>query len=117
MALTTDQLVKIYTNANLGKAPDAATGFVLSLYSTQSGNGTLTDAQATSKALDLVDGTTAVAVSAYQFFTGKTPSAAGLAYLVNSDDAATGGNKSHAAEKLGLSRQGLLNKLSRHGLK
>jgi transcriptional regulator of acetoin/glycerol metabolism len=31
--------------------------------------------------------------------------------------AATGGNKSHAAEKLGLSRQGLLNKLSRHGLK
>ena len=31
--------------------------------------------------------------------------------------AETGGNKSHAAEKLGLSRQGLLNKLSRHGLK
>jgi DNA-binding NtrC family response regulator len=30
--------------------------------------------------------------------------------------AETKGNKSHAAEKLGLSRQGLLNKLARHGL-
>lgn len=30
---------------------------------------------------------------------------------------ATGGNRSHAAERLGLSRQGLLNKLSRYGLK
>jgi DNA-binding NtrC family response regulator len=31
--------------------------------------------------------------------------------------AATGGNRSHAATKLGLSRQGLLNKMDRHGLK
>ncbi len=31
--------------------------------------------------------------------------------------AATGGNKSHAAQRLGLSRQGLLNKMDRHGLK
>ena len=30
---------------------------------------------------------------------------------------ATQGNRSHAAERLGLSRQGLLNKLARHGLK
>jgi transcriptional regulator of acetoin/glycerol metabolism len=30
--------------------------------------------------------------------------------------AATGGNKSQAALRLGLSRQGLLNKLARHGL-
>ncbi len=30
--------------------------------------------------------------------------------------AATGGNKSQAAQRLGLSRQGLLNKLARHGL-
>jgi DNA-binding NtrC family response regulator len=30
--------------------------------------------------------------------------------------AATGGDKSHAAQRLGLSRQGLLNKLARHGL-
>jgi transcriptional regulator with PAS, ATPase and Fis domain len=27
------------------------------------------------------------------------------------------GNRSHAAEKLGLSRQGLLNKMARHGLR
>ncbi len=31
--------------------------------------------------------------------------------------AATGGNRSHAAQRLGLSRQGLLNKMDRHGLK
>src|SRR5262245_25407483 len=31
--------------------------------------------------------------------------------------AATSGNKSHAAQRLGLSRQGLLNKMDRHGLK
>jgi transcriptional regulator with PAS, ATPase and Fis domain len=31
--------------------------------------------------------------------------------------AATGGNRTQAAERLGLSRQGLLNKLERHGLK
>jgi DNA-binding NtrC family response regulator len=31
--------------------------------------------------------------------------------------AATGGNRSHAAQRLGLSRQGLLNKLDRYGLK
>ena len=30
--------------------------------------------------------------------------------------AATGGNKAQAAQRLGLSRQGLLNKLARHGL-
>jgi DNA-binding NtrC family response regulator len=30
---------------------------------------------------------------------------------------ATGGNKSQAATKLGLSRQGLLNKMDRYGLK
>jgi transcriptional regulator with PAS, ATPase and Fis domain len=29
---------------------------------------------------------------------------------------ATGGNRTHAAQRLGLSRQGLLNKLARHGL-
>ncbi len=31
--------------------------------------------------------------------------------------AETAGNRSHAAEKLGLSRQGLLNKMARHGLR
>ena len=31
--------------------------------------------------------------------------------------AETGGNRSQAAERLGLSRQGLLNKMARHGLR
>jgi len=91
MALTTAQLVAQYTNANLGKAPDAATALLLEAYASQTQTGALTDGQATSKIIDLVDKTTSVAVATYQFFTGKTPSSAGLAFLVNSDDAT--GNK------------------------
>ncbi len=45
----------------------------------------------------LVLGATSVALTAYQFFTGKTPSAAGLAYLVNSPD-----NTSDLNDKFGI---------------
>jgi len=91
MALTTAQLVAQYTNSNLGKAPDAATSLLLEAYASQTQTGSLTDGQALDKVVDLVDKTTSVAVATYQFFTNKTPSSAGLAFLVNSDD--TTGNK------------------------
>ncbi len=84
MAYTTAQLVTAYTNANLGKAPDAATTLTLDAYATQSQTGGISDAAALSSTLKLVNSTTAVAVETYQFFTGHAPSAAGLAYLVNS---------------------------------
>jgi len=84
MAYTTAELVARYTAANLGKAPDAATTLTLDAYATQSQTGGITDAAALSSTLKLVNGTTAVAVETYQFFTGRAPSAAGLAYLVNS---------------------------------
>jgi len=84
MAYTTAQLVSAYTNANLGKAPDAATNLTLDAYASQSQSGGITDAVALANTLKLVNGTTAVAVETYQFFTGRAPSAAGLAYLVNS---------------------------------
>lgn len=85
MAYTTAQLVTAYTNANLGKAPDAATTLTLDAYATQSSTGGISDATALSNTLKLVNSTTAVAIETYQFFTGRAPSAAGLEYLVDSD--------------------------------
>lgn len=84
MAYTKDQLVTAYTNANLGKAPDQATTLTLDAYATQSQVGGISDATALANTLKLVNNTTAVAIETYQFFTGKAPSADGLAYLVNS---------------------------------
>lgn len=84
MAYTTAQLVAAYTNANLGKAPDAATTLTLDAYATQSSTGGISDATALANTLKLVNSTTAVAIETYQFFTGRAPSAAGLTYLVNS---------------------------------
>ncbi|WP_299015146.1 hypothetical protein [uncultured Caulobacter sp.] len=84
MAYTTDQLKTAYTNANLGKGPDAATLLTLDAFATQSQTGGISDAVALSKTYALVNGTTAVAISTYQFFTGKAPSAAGLDFLVDS---------------------------------
>lgn len=46
--------------------------------------GQITQAQADLALAHLVDGTTSVAVASYGFFTGRTPSLAGLNYLVNS---------------------------------
>ena len=51
--------------------------------------GQLTQAQAEAQLAHLVDGTTAVAVADYAFFTGYTPTAAGLNYLVHSTANAT----------------------------
>lgn len=84
MAYTTQQLVDAYTNANLGKAPDAATTLTLDAYATQSATGGISDATALANTLKLVNSTTAVAIETYQFFTGRAPSAAGLDYLVDS---------------------------------
>lgn len=84
MAYTTAQLVTAYTNANLGKAPDAATTLTLDAYATQSQTGGISDTTALANTLKLVNSTTAVAIQTYQFFTGAAPSAAGLDYLVDS---------------------------------
>lgn len=84
MAYTTAQLVTAYTNANLGKAPDAAATLTLDAYATQTQTGGLSDAAALTNTLKLVNSTTAVAIQTYQFFTGVAPSAAGLDFLVDS---------------------------------
>ena len=46
-------------------------------------SGTLTIAQATAELIKAADATTSVATLAYQFFTGKIPSAGGIDYLVS----------------------------------
>ena len=46
-------------------------------------SGTLTIAQATAELIKAADATTSVATLAYQFFTGKIPSAGGMDYLVS----------------------------------
>lgn len=98
MAYTTEQLKTAYTNANLGKGPDAGTLLVLDAYATQSQTGGITDAAALSKTYALVNGTTAVAIQTYQFFTGRAPSAAGLDYLVDSTTNTTDLNDPHFAK-------------------
>jgi hypothetical protein len=84
MTYTAAQLTAAYTAANDGVAPDAATIAVINSDAAASLAGTLSDAAALAKIINSADRTTAVAVQAYQFFTGKTPSKAGLDFLVNS---------------------------------
>lgn len=99
MAYLTAQLVDAYTKANLGKAPDAATTLALDAYATQTQpGGSLTDAQALASTLKLVNGTTAVAIQTYQFFTGTAPSAAGLDFLVDSTTNTTDLNDAYYAK-------------------
>jgi len=84
MAYTLDQLTQAYKAVHDGIAPDAATLATFQVQAALSANGQITDAQLLSQILNGADSTTALAVLSYQFFTGKSPTAAGLDYLVNS---------------------------------
>jgi S-layer protein len=86
MPYTAAQLTQYYTSVNQGVAPDAATTLLFQAYAQQNAAGTLSDTATLQKALASTQttSTTDVAVSTYNFFTGTTPTAAGLAYLVNS---------------------------------
>ncbi len=80
MAYTLKQLVTAYTAAHDGIAPDAETTSQLQIMT----NASFTDQQRLGFILDSAQNSTALAVLSYQFFTGKSPTQAGLAYLVNS---------------------------------
>ena len=84
MPYTAAQLTTIYTNIHAGLAPSAAQNEILKAWAAQTNAGTLSDAAALQLVIDTADADSAVAITSYQFFTGTTPSAAGLAYLVNS---------------------------------
>lgn len=69
-------------------APEAPTDDVVRIDSMadQIERGTLTFDEAVAKIVDFADDSTAVATTAYQFFVGRTPTEAGLDYLVNVTD-------------------------------
>lgn len=83
MPYTASQLTTFYTNANMGMTPSAAESLLIQAYAQQNTNGALTDAQTLNDVLSLSRDKTDVAVSTYEFFTGSTPTLAGLSYLVH----------------------------------
>lgn len=84
MSYTASQLRTMYSALHTTLAPDQATGAALDIVAAQTAAGLRTDTSARAFIINGADKDTAVAVLSYQFHTGATPSAAGLAYLVNS---------------------------------
>ncbi|WP_269715434.1 hypothetical protein [Caulobacter sp. NIBR2454] len=80
---TFEELEDAFTAINR-KAPSAAHSLILQELAVRSQNGVITDEQAFDYGITQAKGTTSVAALTYQFFTGKTPTAAGFDYLVNS---------------------------------
>ncbi|WP_269715370.1 hypothetical protein [Caulobacter sp. NIBR2454] len=64
--------------------PNAAQTIILTDLAARSTTGNITDAQAYAYVISQAQSTTSVAALSYQFFTGKTPTAAGFDFLVNS---------------------------------
>src|SRR5579884_2636466 len=83
MPFTAAQLTTDYENANLGITPSAAESLLIQAYAQEDANGALTDAQTLSATLALSADKTDVALATYQYFTGSTPTMAGLAFLVH----------------------------------
>jgi S-layer protein len=81
---TIEQLLAAFVAANDGAQPNAATRTTLQTFANLSTSGQVTDAQALAFILNGADKTTSLAVLSYQFFTGKSPTKAGLDYLTNS---------------------------------
>ena len=100
MTYTAAQLTAYYTAVNQGIAPDTATSLLITSYAAQDAAGTLTDAQTLYNTLNVPQtfSTIDVAVATYSFWTGTIPSAAGLAFLVNSTSNTTDLNDPYYAQ-------------------
>ena len=85
MPYTSAQLTQYFTTLSRGAQPDAATTATINATAQQNAAGALTDAQALAALFNStqVRATEEVAVATYAFFTGSTPSLAGIDYLVN----------------------------------
>jgi|SRR5579859_3264863 len=83
MPFSVSQLNTFYSNANLGITPSAAESLLIQAFATEDASGSLTDAQTLSSVLTLSQDKTDVALLTYQFFTGASPTIAGLQFLVN----------------------------------
>ena len=84
MADTANPALKAAYAAMMGHAPTAADQTLLNTTSKLMGEGSLSKTEALGQIANLADGTVALAEASYQFFTGRTPSQAGLAWLVSS---------------------------------
>jgi hypothetical protein len=83
MPFTATQLTTFYTNENLGITPTAAETLLIQAYANQSAAGLLSDAQAIANVTAFAQDKTDVALATYQFFSGATPTLAGLSFLVH----------------------------------
>ena len=95
MPYTAAQLSGFFTTLSRGAQPDATTAAAINIAGTQNTAGQITDAQALATVFNStqVRATTEVAVATYAFFTGSTPSLAGIDYLVTNPG--TGYNTSY----------------------
>lgn len=95
MPYTAAQLTQYFTSLSRGSAPDATTAAAINTAAQQNAAGAITDAQALAVIYNSgqIRATTDVAVATYAFFTGTTPSIAGIDYLVNNPG--TGYNTSY----------------------
>ena len=73
-----------FSAIHAGRAPTAAEQATLNGIGQKLASDAFTQGQANKAIVDTADADTAVAVQAYQYFTGKSPSLAGLAFLTNS---------------------------------
>jgi hypothetical protein len=89
MPFTAAQLTTFYSNENLGIQPSAAEALLLQAYAQENQDGALSDAQTIAQVLQFSQDKTDVALGTYQFFTGASPSLAGLAFLVHGGGNAT----------------------------
>lgn len=84
MPYSTTEMTTFFTNVHAGRAPTAAEQLLLNAWAQQNAAGVLTNAAALQLVVDSADAESTVALLTYQYFTGSVPTAAGLAYLVNS---------------------------------
>ncbi len=84
MAYTYEEIVRAYQDVHVGRSPTPAMQDNYRVLASLSAAGQVSDAQILSNLVNSADDSTAVAILGYQFFTGKSPTQAGMAYLVNS---------------------------------
>jgi Ca2+-binding RTX toxin-like protein len=81
--LTSQTAPAAVSNILRGSASDGQMSVTANAISNQLANGVITPATALKEIVQTASATTSVATLAYQFFTGKIPTAAGLDYLVS----------------------------------
>lgn len=79
----TDLLTQDFMLIHLGRPPSTSEAAILASLNQQLSAGQITQAQAVEGVIHTADADTSVATQTYAFFTGATPTAAGLTYLTS----------------------------------